>query len=138
MSSSDNKKFLNDPVVTTIEPWLTVRHSVQAVEFYKKAFDAVEVYRLDSEDGSIVAKLLVAGAGFWLSEEAKEYGNYSPETLGSGSVRMILTVTDPDTFFAKALNAGATQIFPVGEEYGWRLGRLSDPYGHHWEIGRMV
>jgi PhnB protein len=58
--------------------------------------------------------------------------------LGGGSIRMILTVSDPDSLFAQALQAGATEVFPVGEEHGWRLGRLVDPFGLHWEIGRPV
>jgi len=51
---------------------------------------------------------------------------------------MILTVTDPDAIFAKAVQAGAKEIFPVTEEYGWRLGRLEDPFGLHWEIGKQI
>jgi PhnB protein len=54
-----------------------------------------------------------------------------------GTVRMILT-TDPDAVFARAIKAGATEIFPMGEEYGWRLGRVVDLFGHHWEIGRPL
>jgi len=85
-----------------------------------------------------VARLSVEGAEFWLSDESPENGNFSPKSLSGGSVRMILTVADPDAVFAKALAAGATTVFPVGEEYGWRLGRVVDPYGHHWEIGREL
>jgi PhnB protein len=125
-------------IPTSIEPWLHVRNGAKAVEFYKSAFGAVETFRLEGPDGSVVAKLSVEGAEFWLSDESPEHGNSSPETLGGGSVRMILTVTDPDAQFARALNSGALQVFPVGEEHGWRLGRLADPFGHHWEIGRPV
>ena len=93
---------------------------------------------MDGPDGSVVAKLSVQGAEFWLSDESPEHGNFSPKSLGGGSVRMILTVADPDAVFAKAVAAGASEVFPVGEEYGWRLGRVVDPYGHHWEIGRPL
>ena len=62
--------------------------------------------------------------------------NFSPESLGGGSVRMILTVPDPDAMFAKALAAGAREVFAVQSAHGWRLGRVVDPFGHHWEIGR--
>jgi PhnB protein len=62
----------------------------------------------------------------------------APESLGGGSVRMILTVVDPDAVFARALMAGASEIFPVGEDHGWRLGRVVDPFGLHWEIGRPL
>lgn len=122
----------------SIAPWLSVRNSAQAVAFYKSAFGATEVYRMEGPEGGVVAKLSVGGAEFWLSDESPEHGNFSPESLGGGSVRMILTVADPDAVFAQALMAGATEVFPVGEEYGWRLGRVVDPFGHHWEIGRPL
>ena len=125
-----------ETIPTSIAPWFSVRNSAKAVEFYKSAFGAIETYRLEDPDGNAVVKLSVDGAEFWLSDGSS--GNLSPETLGGGSVRMILTVTNPDTLFAKALKAGAMEVFPVGEEYGWRLGRLIDPFGLHWEIGRPL
>src|ERR1700681_4704008 len=102
---------MNPPVVslrTTMVPWLSVRNSAQAVEFYKSAFGATEVYHLDGGDKGVVARLSVDGAEFWLSDESPEHGNFSPESLGGGSVRMILTVADPDTTFARAVKAGAS------------------------------
>jgi PhnB protein len=122
----------------SIAPWLSVRNSAKAVDFYKSAFGAAEVFRLEDPSGGVVAKLSVDGAEFWVSDESREHANFSPESLGGGSVRMILTVADPDTVFAQALKAGASQIFPVKEDYGWRLGRVVDPFGHHWEIGRPL
>src|SRR6266571_4811273 len=122
----------------SIAPWLSVRNSARAVDFYKSAFGATEVFRLEDPEGGVVAKLSVDGAEFWLSDESPEHGNFSSESLGGGSVRMILTVGDPDAVFAQALRAGASEVFPVGEEYGWRLGRLVDPFGYHWEIGRPL
>jgi len=80
----------------------------------------------------------VEGAEFWLSDESPEHGNFSPESLGGGSVRMILTVADPDAVFARAVAAGASQVSPVADEHGWRAGRVADPFGHHWEIGRPL
>jgi PhnB protein len=122
----------------SIAPWLSVRNSAQAVAFYKAAFGAIEVYRMEDPGGGLVAKLSVDGAEFWLSDESPDHGNFSPQSLGGGSVRMILTVADPDKVFARALLAGASTVFPVGEEYGWRLGRVLDPFGHHWEIGHQL
>jgi PhnB protein len=121
----------------SIAPWLSVRNSAQAVEFYKAAFGAKEVYRLEG-GGGVVARLSVEGAEFWLSDESPEHGNFSPESLGGGTVRMILTVADPDAVFARARSAGASEVYAVSEGRGWRLGRVVDPYGHHWEIGREL
>jgi PhnB protein len=124
-------------VATTIAPWLSVRESARAVEFYKSAFEATELFRLEN-GGGVVARLSVEGAEFWVSDESPEHGNFSPKTLGGGSVRLILTAANPDAVFARALAAGATQVYPVAEEHGWRLGRVVDPFGHHWEIGRPL
>ncbi len=125
------------PVPTSIAPWLSVRNGARAVEFYKSAFGATEVFRME-EGGSVVARLSVQGAECWLGDESPEHKNFSPETLGGGSVRIILTVADPDAVFARAVSAGASQVYAVTEEYGWRLGRVVDPFGHHWEIGRPL
>jgi PhnB protein len=126
------------PFTTSIAPWLSVRKGTEAVEFYKSAFGATEIYRLNGPGGTVVARLSVDGAEFWLSDESPEHGNFSPESLGGGSVRMILTVADPDSVFARALAAGAAEVYGVGEGHGWRVGRLADPFGHHWEIGRPL
>src|SRR6266536_177061 len=125
-----------ETIPTSIAPWLSVRNSARAVEFYKSAFGAIETYRLEDPDGNAVVKLSVNGAEFWLSDTPSD--NTTPEAIGGGTIRMILTVADPDAVFAQALQAGATEVFPVGEEYGWRLGRLVDPFGLHWEIGRPL
>src|SRR2546430_8453069 len=88
---------------------LSVRHGARAVEFYKAAFGAVEVYRVEAPDGGVVARLAVDGAEFWVADESPEHHNFSPESLGGGSVRMVLTVPDPDAMFAKALAAGVRE-----------------------------
>ena len=123
-------------VSCSVSPMLSVRHGARAVEFYKAAFGAVEVYRVEDPGGSVVSRLSVDGAEFWLSDESPEHDNFSPESLGGGSVRMILTVPDPDAMFSKALAAGAREVTAVQNAYGWRVGRVVDPFGHHWEIGR--
>ncbi len=123
---------------TSIAPMLSVRNGAKAVEFYKAAFGAVELFRLDGDGGSVVAQLSVGGADFWVADESPEHLNFSPETLGGGSVRMVMTVNDPDAAFAQAVAAGATVISPVSNDYGWRLGRVLDPFGHHWEIGKPL
>ncbi len=123
---------------TSIAPWLSVRDGARAVAFYKSAFDATEVYRLEDPSGGLVVRLSVAGAEFWISAEPPRDGDASAEPVGGGSVRMILTVANPDAVFAQALAAGASEVFPVGEGHGWRLGRLVDPFGLHWEVGHQL
>ncbi len=126
-------------VMCSVSPMLSVRHGARAVEFYKAAFGATEIYRVEDPGGSVVSRLSVDGAEFWLSDESPEHDNFSPESLGGGSVRMILTVPDPDAMFARALAAGAREVSAVQDEpYGWRVGRVVDPFGHHWEIGRPI
>src|SRR6267154_426329 len=125
-------------VAFSLAPMLSVRNSSRAVDFYKKAFSANEVYRVEDPGGAVVSRLSINGAEFWLSEESPEHGNFSPESLGGGTVRMILTVPDPDAVFAQALAAGAREITAVEEAYGWRVGRVVDPFGHHWEIGHPL
>ena len=115
---------------------LSVRNGVKAIDFYKDAFGAEELFRMGDESGAVVARLSVEGAGFWLADESPENLNFSPESLGGGSVRMVMIVADPDTAFDRAVRAGAKQVWPVADQYGWRIGRIVDPFGHHWEIGK--
>jgi PhnB protein len=123
---------------TSIAPMLSVRKGAKAVEFYKAAFGAGELFRIDAEDGAVVARLSVDGAEFWVADESPEHANFSPESLGGGTVRMVMIVEDPDASFERAVAAGGTVVWPVSNQYGWRLGRIVDPFGHHWEIGRSL
>ena len=124
---------------TTIAPMLSVRNGARAVEFYKAAFGAVELLRVEDPSGAVVAQLAVDGAVFWLADESPEHKNFSPETLGGGTVRLVLVVDDPDAMFARAVGAGAAVVWPVDDKpYGWRVGRLANRFGHHWEIGRPL
>ena len=125
-------------ISTSIAPWLSVKNSIKALEFYKAAFGAVEAYRLDIPDGTVVAKLEVDGAAFWLSEESSDDSKSDTAPSAAVPVRMILTVSNPDALFDRAIEAGASQVYPIGEEHGWRLGRLVDPFGLHWEIGHPL
>ena len=123
----------------TVSPLLAVRRGTDAIEYYKTVFGAVEHFRTVSEDGSVVAQLSIAESDFWLADEAPEHQNFSPATLGGTSVRMVLVVDDPDSTFDRAVAAGAKPLWPmVDQPYGWRIGRLVDPFGHHWEIGRPL
>ena len=124
---------------TSISPMLSVRHGAKAVEFYKAAFGAGELFRTEAPDGAVVAQLAVGESEFWVADESPEHKNFSPESLGGATVRMVMVVADPDAAFARAVKAGATVVVPVGDkEYGWRVGRIADPFGHHWEIGKPL
>lgn len=123
----------------SLAPWLSVADGSRALDFYRAAFDAAESYRLEIPDGSLILRLSVGGAEFWVSGgPAGSQGQKEDGPLGGNSIRMILTTPDPDALFSRALSAGATEVFPVGEEHGWRLGRLVDPFGLHWEIGHLL
>lgn len=120
----------------TISPWLSAADASGAVDFYKVAFGASELERVEDEHGGVaVAQLSLGAATFWVQQD----DDSNPEALGGRSpVRMILTVEDPDAVFAQAIAAGAIQIAAIYEEHGWRVGRIADPAGHHWEIGKQV
>jgi PhnB protein len=125
----------SEPVKTSIAPWLSVTRATEAVDYYKAAFGAVERYRLEDDAGKVVvAQLAIEGADFWLQEDVDS----SPEFQDRRSVRMILTVDDPDAAFEQAIAAGASEVAAVSEGHGWRIGRVADPFGHHWEIGKPL
>jgi PhnB protein len=118
---------------------LSVRRGSAAVDFYKTAFGAAEIFRIESPDGAVVARLAVGASEFWVADESPENKNFSPETLGGATTRMVLTVDDPDAVYAQAVASGAGEVAPVeDQEYGWRVGRVVDPFGHHWEIAKPL
>lgn len=123
----------------TITPVLTVRRAEDAVAFYKRAFGAKEVYRNTNPDGAIVAELAIGDARFRVAEEAPAAANLSPQSLQGTTVRINLLVADPVGFAARAIASGAIEVARVADKsYGLRQGRLSDPFGHHWLIGRPL
>ena len=125
---------------TGVSPELSVRRGREAVDFYKAAFDAIEIYRVGgtAEDEEVVAQLSLGGALFWVSDESPSHKNFSPESLGGSTVRLLLTVADPHSVVERAVALGATEVSPVHEEHGWLLGRIEDPFGHQWEIGKPL
>src|SRR5262245_30720541 len=122
-------------VRTAITATLSVRGWDSAMEFYTRAFGAVELYRVP---GGGVGQLSVDGAEFWVADESPEHQNFSPESLGGCSVRMLLLVDDPAAMSARAVAAGAKEIVAVADAHGWRIGRVLDPFGHHWEIAKPL
>jgi PhnB protein len=128
---------MSQQLQTSIAPFLSVRRGMKAVEFYVAALGARELFRIEN-DGSVVARLAVGSSEFWVADESPEHKNFSPESLGGGTVRMLLMVEDPDAMFQQAVSAGASSVSPVSNQHGWRFGRIVDPFGHHWEIGKEL
>jgi PhnB protein len=120
---------------TSLTATLSVRNWESAIEFYQSAFGATELFRVE---GGGVAQLAISGAEFWVAEESPENLNFSPESLGGCSVRMLLIVEDPLAVCKQAIAQGATQVYPVADAHGWRIGRIVDPFGHHWEVARQL
>jgi PhnB protein len=124
---------------TTITPVLTVRHAAEAVVFYQRAFGAREIYRNTYPDGRIVAEMAIGSAHFRVADEAPEVHNLSPQTLNGTTVRINLLVEDPDAVARQAIASGAIEVARVADQpYGLRQGRVADPFGHHWLIGRPL
>lgn len=125
-------------IQTSILPFLVVKDGARAVDFYTTGLGGAELVRYPGPDGRLTAKISIEGAEFWVGDEELEFDNASPETIGGSPVRIILTVSDPDAVYARALAAGATQICPVTTEESWKIGKLKDPFGHIWEIGHPL
>lgn len=125
-------------IKTLVSPMLSVRRGADAIAFYQSAFGATVLFRIDAPDGAVVATLAIDGGQFWVADESPEHQNFSPETLHGSTTRMVLTTDDPDAGFARAVAAGATVVHAMANDHGWRLGRVVDPYGHHWEIGKPL
>jgi PhnB protein len=123
--------------VTTVQPELWLDRAAAAVEFYANAFGASVLHSVGEGD-DIVVQLAVGDAVFWVASAGPESGRFSPLTIGGATSRMLLVTDDPDTFLRRATDAGAVEISPVGDEHGWRLGRIRDPFGHEWEIGKPI
>ncbi|HEY0690956.1 MAG TPA: VOC family protein [Kribbella sp.] len=123
--------------MSSIQPELWVDRAGLAVSFYEEAFGATVVHRVGEGD-DIVAQLTVGDAAFWVASAGAGMGRFSPQAIGGGTSRTLLVVDDPDVAHQRAVHAGATEASPVRNEHGWRLGRIVDPFGHEWEIGRPI
>ena len=120
----------------TVTPYLSIKNGAQALEFYKKAFGAKEAYKLMLPDGRLGhAEIQVGDSVIMLADEFPEHGGKSPQTLGGSPVSIHLYVENVDSFFQKAVAAGAKARKPVSDQfYGDRSGQLEDPYGHLWWV----
>jgi PhnB protein len=124
--------------VTAIQPELWVDRGMAALAFYESAFDAKVLHRVGEGD-DIVAQLAVGDAAFWIAATGSSSERLVPRAIGgSATGRVLLVVDDPDAVFAQAVAAGAQCKSPVAEEHGWRVGRLIDPFGHEWEVGKPL
>ena len=121
-----------------VQVQLSGRRGREAIEFYKAAFGAEEIYRFGGTDDreDVVCQLSANGTPFWVEDESPPNGNFSPETLGGSTARLLLIVEEPGDIVGRAVSLGAIEVSPVAEEHGWLLGRIDDPFGHRWEIGR--
>jgi PhnB protein len=123
--------------VTSIQPELWVDRAGHAITFYTDAFGARVLHRVGDGD-QIVAQLAVGEAAFWVASAGPAMGRFSPTAIGGGTSRTLLVVEDPDAVLNTAVAAGAAELSPVGDEHGWRVGRVVDPFGHEWEIGKPI
>jgi PhnB protein len=125
--------------MTQIQPELWVRDTAAAVDYYERAFGAAVEHRAgapDDPDG--VVQLSIGEARFWVTGTSEELRRLDAANLGGGTARFLLVVEDPSAIAAAAVAAGARQTSPVAEEHGWLVGRIVDPFGHEWEIGRPL
>jgi PhnB protein len=129
---------VNPPVF--FAPHLTVKIVLEAMNFYKKAFGAVELRRWSNDDGTVhVAEMTIENALFHLHEEVPRNGHLSPQTAGSTSSLIGIFVPDPHSFVKKAVESGAHELNAVQDyDYGYRQGTVVDPFGHHWLIQKKI
>ena len=121
--------------VTAIQPELWVDDGLAALAFYESAFGARVLHRV-GEGEDIVAQLAIGEAVFWIATTGSSTERLVPRAIGAATGRVLLVLDDPDSVFARAVAAGAHSRSPVADEHGWRVGRVVDPFGHEWEIGR--
>lgn len=120
---------------TTLTPFLTVNNGKKAVDFFISTWGAVEITRYNISDNTLISKISIEGAEFWVGDEEPQCGNLCPDLKSNNTVRIILETKNADELFEKALKLGATEICPMTTENLWRIGKLKDPFGHIWEIG---
>ena len=124
----------------SVTPYMALRDAAGALDFYRRAFGAELVMKLDMPDGKIAhAEMRIGDSIVMMSEENEEWGNKSPQSLGGSPMFLMIYLPHVDAAFAKALAAGATQVRPVEDQfYGDRTGTLKDPYGYQWTLGTHV
>ena len=124
----------------TVTPSLTVRGAEQALDFYRKAFNAEETLRMPGPDGKIMhAEFRIGDSVIMLGEEMPEAGGKSPQALGGSPVSFFIYLENVDDAWQRALNAGAKQVMPLADMFwGDRAGCVDDPFGHHWWLAQHI
>jgi PhnB protein len=125
---------------TFFAPMIYLKKVAPAIEFYKKAFDAIVLRQWNNDDGSVhVAEMTIDGALFHLHEESTRKNELSPETLKATCIAIGLFVNDPHTVMTNAVAAGGMELDPVRDyDYEYRQGCVADPFGHHWLLERKI
>lgn len=123
--------------MTSIQPELWVDRAGAAIAFYEEAFGARVMHRVGDGD-DIVAQLSIGDAAFWVAAASSAMKRFSPRQITGTTSRTLLVVDNPEEVVARAVAAGATESSSVADEHGWRLGRIIDPFGHEWEVGRPL
>ena len=120
----------------SVTPYLIIKGATDAIEYYKKAFGATEVFRFPAPGGKIGhAEIQIGDSRIMLADEFSEMGYKAPQTLGGTPVSIMIYVEDVDTVFKQAIAAGGKEQRPVKDQfYGDRLGTLEDPFGHQWHV----
>jgi PhnB protein len=120
----------------TVTPYLAVQNAAKAIDFYKKAFDATEISRLDGPQGKVAhAELKIGDSRIMVSDEMPGADARAPQAVGGTTTNMVLYVKDSDASFNKAVQAGAKPAQPMSDMFwGDRIGRVLDPFGHSWSI----
>jgi PhnB protein len=124
----------------SVTPHLVCAGAADAIEFYKKAFGAVEAARLPGSNGKLMhAAIRIGDSTVMLADEMPEWGSVGPKSLKGSPVTIHLYVEDADKFVERAVKAGAKVTMPVSEQFwGDRYGKIEDPFGHHWSVGTHV
>ncbi|MEE8132301.1 MAG: VOC family protein [Nitrososphaerales archaeon] len=125
---------------STVTPYLVLNGADQAIEFYKKAFDAKEIIRHNMPDGKIMhAQIKIGNSIVMLSDEFEGSAHRSPASLGTSTVALHIYVHDVDKLWEQAISAGAKVVVPIDNQFwGERYGQLVDPFGHHWSVSKQI
>ena len=124
----------------SVTPYLIIKDAAMAIDFYKRAFGAMELMRMPTPEGRIGhAEIRIGDSAIMLADEYPEMGHRSPQSLGGTGVSLMVYVERVDETFKKAIAAGATEVQPLKDQfYGDRSGTLQDPFGHVWTIATHI